>query len=279
MAGQGKSATVDEMPVKDNFFAQLDTEDDTVVEPVMEAAKQNLTPAMGDEFEQEADRLERLSQVKPPDTDKVEDKSEASELLKAMETQTENINALIESTKVAPQTVQTQTQEPQPKNLAEYLFGKDGAEEFVYDPEEAVSDPNSDSAKYHRAEIALEARKQIDRDKAETREQDAQTVFKNEKASLMKEFNMNDADFKKFEDEAEKRNVTLKDIYLMIHREEISKNIAQNTVKDFSQQRTRMSQMSPSMSAKGGQELQKESNSQYFGRLFNIDNKQFETTI
>ena len=57
MAGQGKSATVDEMPVKDNFFAQLDTEDDTVVEPVMEAAKQNLKPAMGDEFEQEADRL------------------------------------------------------------------------------------------------------------------------------------------------------------------------------------------------------------------------------
>ena len=95
----------------------------------------------------------------------------------------------------------------------------------------------------------------------------------------MSEFKMSEADFKKFEEEAEKRNVTLKDIYLMIHRDEISKNIARNTVKDYAGQRTRMSEMSPSMSARGGQELQKESSSQYFSRLFNVDNKKFETTI
>jgi len=234
---------------------------------------------MGDEFEQEADRLERLSQVKLPEAGDAGDKSDNSELLKAMKTQTKNIDALIESNKVVPQLVQKETQQEQPKNLAEYLFGKDKAEEFVYDPEEAVSDSNSDSAKYHRAEIALETRKQIDRSKAETKEEDAQQVFVKEKEALMKEFNLTDAGFSDFEKEAEKRNVTLKDIYLMIHREEISKNIAKNTTKDFATQRTRMSNMSPSMSAKGGQELQKESSSQYFSRLFNIDDKKFETTI
>jgi hypothetical protein len=279
MAGKGKSSTEDQMPKADNFFAQLDTEDEVVVEPVIEAANQNLTPKMGDEYEQEADRMERLSKVKPPKADNAGDKSDNSELLKAMETQTKNIDALIESNKAVPQAVQEKTQQEQPKNLAEYLFGKDKAEEFVYDPEEAVSDPNSDSAKYHRAEIALETRKQIDRDKAETREENAQQVFAKEKEALMGEFKMSEADFQRFEKEAEKRNVTLKDIYLMIHREEISKNIAKNTTKDYANQRTRMSNMSPSMSAKGGQELQKESSSQYFSRLFNIDDNQFETTI
>lgn len=277
MAGKGVSSTEDQMPKADNFFAQLDTEGDAQTRPIV--TDPNSTPAMGEAFEQEADRIERLSKAKPPETEKVGDKSDNSELLEAMKTQTENINALIEAQRTVSKSEQKETRTEQPKNLAEYLFGKEGATEFVYDPEEAVSDPNSDSAKYHRAEIALETRKQIERDKVEMREADSQKVFLKEKEGLMSEFKMSEADFKEFEEDAEKRTVTLKDIYLMIHRDEISKNIARNTVKDYAGQRTRMSEMSPSMSAKGGQELQKESSSQYFSRLFNVDDKKFETTI
>lgn len=279
MAGQGKSASEDQMPTKDNFFATLDNDDETQVSQTR-TVDENITqtPQMGADFIQEADRLEHKGEVKPSDADNAKDKSDNSELLDAMKTQTENINALIDSQK-NPSPQQTQPQAEQPKNLAEYLFGKDGAEEFVYDPEEAISDPNSDSAKYHRAEIALETSKQIARSKAESKEQDAQAVFKKEKTALMSEFKMSEADFDKFEKEAGARNVSLKDIYLMIHRDEISKNIAKNTVDQFSKQRTKMSQMAPAFASKGGQEIQPQTDSQFFSGLFGIKDNDFETTI
>jgi len=281
MAGQGASANEDQMPQADNFFATLDQEGETPnpqTRIIEENVTQTKTSQMGVDFTQEADRLENGEVVKPSDANIAEDKSDNSELVEAMKTQNDSINALIKSQQdLKP--IQQQTQTEQPKNLAEYLFGKEAASEFVYDPEEAVSDPSSDSAKYHRAEIALETRKQIDRDKAETKEQDAQTIFSNEKTALMSEYKMSEADFDAFEKSAKDRNVSLKDIYLMIHREEISKNIAQNTAKQYSTQRTKMSQMAPAFAAKGGQEIQKETDSQFFGSLFGINDKQFETTI
>lgn len=279
MAKQGASGTEDQMPAKDNFFATLDNDDEAQVSQAR-TIEENVTqtPKMGADFVQEADRLENKAEVKPSDADDAKDKSDNSELLEAMKTQTQNINALINSQQT-PSTQQAQPEKEQPKNLAEYLFGKDGAEEFVYDPEEAVSDPSSDSAKYHRAEIALETSKQIARSKAEADEQDAQTVFKNEKAALMSEFKMSEADFSEFEKTAGKRNVSLKDIYLMIHRDEIAKNIAKNTVDQFSNQRTKMSQMAPAFAAKGGKEIQPQTDSQFFSGLFGIKDNEFETTI
>ncbi len=279
MAGQqGMSATNDQMPKRDNFFAQLDKEDSDTGQAEIIEHNISQSPKMGAEIIQEAERLEKKLAVKPPDV--VEkatgDKSGNSELLEAMKAQTENINALIESKSSQPV---AQPKAEQPKNLAEYLFGKEGAENFVYDPEEAISDPSSDSAKYHKAEIALETRRQIDRAKAEDKENDAQAIFEGEKKALMEEFKMSDSDFAKFEKEAEARSVTLKDIYLMLHRDEISENIAKNTVNQFSSQRTRMSEIAPAFASKGGQEIQKETDSQFFGNLFNIKDNEFETTI
>ena len=275
MAGQGRSATKDEMPAKDNFFAQLDPED-TAEPNLIEPTDGKGTPKIDAVFVQEADRLEQKADVKLPDAEKVEEKSETAELIALAKTQAENINTLVESRTQQPQAVETQKE--QPKNLAEYLFG-DKAEEFVYDPEEAISDANSDSAKYHRAEIALEARKQIDRAKAEDTEADAQKNFSEEKKALMGEYGMSSVDFDKFEKEASERNVTLKDIYLMIHRDEISKNITKNLANQSSGQRTRMANMSPALSSKGGHEVQKPTDSQYFSKIFGVNNADLETTI
>jgi len=274
MAGQGNSATSDEMPTKDNFFAQLDTDDTQMTTPVKNAETVT-TPPIGEVIEQEADRLERLKSVKPPEAEPAGDKSDTDELKQMLKAQAENVNALIDSNKAKPT---QEPQKPQPKNLAEYLFG-DKAEEFVYDPEEAVSDPNSDSAKYHRAEIALEARKQIDRAKAEDDEESAQKAFIEEKASLMAEYGMSQQDFDKFETEASERNVSLKDLYLMIHRDKISKNITKNLTDQSAGQRTRMAALSPNLASSGGHEVQKPSSSQFFSSVFNINDNDFETTI
>lgn len=270
MAGQqGTSGVQDEMAPKDDFFATLDKED---------TPTQTATAPLGTEFEQEADRLER-GVIPTPDAVKVEAKSDANELLDVIKTQQDQINTLIEAQQSFKPVAQEATPKDQPKNLAEYLFGKDGAEDFVYDPEEAVSDPNSDSAKYHRAEIALETSKQIARDKASSAEETAQQQFETEKKQLMDEFKMTPAQFAKFEKDAATRTVTLKDVYLMMNRDEFAKNVAKNTVSTYANQRATMANISPALASSGGHELQAPTDSQFFGKLFGIDNSKFATTI
>lgn len=287
MSGKGKSSVKDEMPPADNFFATLDTDGDEEVQeevtPKIQIADPPQDGMQFDEFGnlvQEADRLERPpaepSEVSEKDT---KDKSD-EELVQALE---RNTKAFEELSKTASQRPPEPAQKPnpseQPQSLAEYLFGKEGAQNFVYDPDEAVNDANSDSAKYDRARIAMAARREIERSREEDAQASAEEQFKKEKKELMEEVGMSETEFNAFEQEAAQYPVSLKDIYFMIHRSEFAENVAKNTVKQFSKQRATMSNISPTLANRGGQEIQQPSDSQFFAGVFGINNRDFETTI
>ena len=121
-----------------------------------------------------------------------------------------------------------------PKNVKEQL-GLD--EDFVFDSDEAMSNPESDSAKMFAATVDRvvqgrlgEAQQRQAQQVAVARKQQAQTQ---EKAKFMQAHNMSEDDFNVMAEEAKTRTLTLEDIHFIINRDRTARNIDNNARQDM----------------------------------------------
>jgi len=110
-------------------------------------------------------------------------------------------------------------------------------EDFVYDQHEAVTDPNSDSAKVFNAymEKAVEQKVQgaITNEKKQNLAQANEYERQREETSFKEKHKMNDEQFATFVGQAKAHTLTLDDAFYLINRGQASAEVAQNTKKEM----------------------------------------------
>ena len=241
-------------------------------------------PQQPQPYVQEADRIEGLSRVTPanaqqPPVAQANPNTEA--LLKAfLVSQAQSQNQ--QSNAQQPQVIQN-FQQPAPEqnnlSLIERVLGKEKAADFVYDAEEAMLDDNSDSALVSRAKQAMVFNAVLDSREKENKATSQEGEFNAERDAFMTKMGWNKQQFDAFQEHAKKSNPGLEDIFWMLNKEKFAENASRSTVKQFTDQRAMMSQVSPSLGGNGEVGLQVLSDNAAFNQMFGIDDRIFKSSV
>ena len=149
---------------------------------------------------------------------------------------TREANRLREELESIKQQIKQAESPKQPSDLFEALgINKD---EFVFDQDEAVKNPNSDSGRVLRAMMAIEAarlyEKQQKAKELEMSEKEIQREFNEQKQSLMKEYNLTEDQFNDWiEKQGKNVRLDLKTAWIITHQEELDKKRMENVIKEL----------------------------------------------
>jgi|TARA_R110000765_G_scaffold25361_1_gene62712 hypothetical protein len=142
-------------------------------------------------------------------------------------------------------------------------------EDFVFDPDEAMSKPDSDSAKVLSATIDGVVQKRLN---------DALSTQKNENQRLTKEsefrskFNLSDSQWTEFLSFAKNKTLQLDDIYYLMNRGQREQNIAQSANQEVTNQMKKVQQRPQSLASTGSaSEPQKSPDDSVFEEILGID--------
>jgi isopentenyl phosphate kinase len=110
-------------------------------------------------------------------------------------------------------------------------------EDFEYDPSEAMSDPESDSAKLQNAHIDQLVQSRVNgilgREKQNAAVQQKRFIQKKQEVDFVKKHGMTPEEFGQFKSEAQKRSLNLDDIYYLLNKDRTATNVANNTKQDM----------------------------------------------
>ena len=142
-------------------------------------------------------------------------------------------------------------------------------EDFVFDPDEAMSNPDSSSAKVLGATIDGVVQKRLN---------DALSTQKNENQRLTKEsefrskFNLSEDQWKNFVSFAKNKTLQLDDIYYLMNKGQREQNIAQSANQEVTNQMKKVQQRPQSLASTGGSpEPQKSPDDSVFEEILGID--------
>ena len=130
-------------------------------------------------------------------------------------------------------------------------------EDFVFDQTEAMTNPDSDSAKVMNAHVdkmveqRVNAMYQREKDNADKVKQ--AKARETEEASFMKKHNMNAEDFASFKNRAKEHQMTLDDIHFLLNKDQAAANVATSTKKDMMNQMKNVRSMPTSASGANSQ--------------------------
>jgi hypothetical protein len=120
------------------------------------------------------------------------------------------------------------------KNVTERL-GLD--EDFVYDQDEALKDPNSDSAKVFNAHVDGLVQSRMNNAMQQQQKQQALDANKKAKqqeaAEFIKRHNMPREEFTSFMEGLKQKKITLEDLYYLQNRDKASQNVAKSVKEDM----------------------------------------------
>lgn len=110
-------------------------------------------------------------------------------------------------------------------------------EDFVFDAHEAVTEPDSDSAKALKQMIDMEADKRVNARLQQVEQKAAQNQAKQRLVSEVDAFKqktgMNDTQFEEMQNWAQSRELTLEDIYYLKNKGTAAQNVANNTKQEM----------------------------------------------
>ena len=119
------------------------------------------------------------------------------------------------------------------KSLKEKL-GHD--EDFIYDPNEAIDNPDSGSAKLQQAHVDELVNSRVNqvlaREKQAAQKTNTALIQKRQEMEFAKKHNMSKTDFENFKSQAQQRKLTLDDIYMLVNKDKSKTNIANNAKQD-----------------------------------------------
>ncbi|MBC8410477.1 MAG: hypothetical protein H8E12_17430 [Rhodobacteraceae bacterium] len=148
-------------------------------------------------------------------------------------------------------------------------------EDFVYDQHEAVTDPDSDSAKVFNAyvnqavdqKVASVVTKEKQNNLAMAKEQDRQA----EESSFRLKYDMTDDQFASFVDKARAHTLTLEDAFHVVNRDKVTEGVAKNTKKEMLSQMKNVRNIPTSMSNANSTEVEKSTEDNIFDALLGSD--------
>ena len=110
-------------------------------------------------------------------------------------------------------------------------------EDFVYDAHEAVTSPDSKSAKVFNSMVDKAVNSKVNnlmaREKAVADKARTQALIKTEEQAFKERHNMSDADFQVMMEKAKVRKFSLDDMHYLINKDNVNKNVAQSTKEDM----------------------------------------------
>ena len=123
----------------------------------------------------------------------------------------------------------------QPNTTIKEKLGLD--EDFIFDQQEAMENPDSDSAKLMNSHIDGLVQSRVNqvltREKQNANQMQQKFMQKKQEAEFMKKHNMSAEDFAQFKEQAKSRRLQLDDIHFLLNKDNAAKNVANNTKQDM----------------------------------------------
>ena len=143
-------------------------------------------------------------------------------------------------------------------------------EDFSFDPDDAFSDPKSDSAKVFGATVdGIVQRRlsnELGKQKTENQRLARETAFR-------QKVEMNDDEWSTFVDFAKNKSLELDDIYYLMKRKERESNIADNARQQVATQMKKVQEQPRSLATAGSAAVEQTQDDQVFDTLLGIDQK------
>ena len=110
------------------------------------------------------------------------------------------------------------------------------AEDFVFDPHEAVTNPDSDSAKVMNTMVNKQVEQRMKKHVGAERKRVAQTQIKTKMVQAEKDFKerhkLTDEQFADFQEKAKGHRMTLDDAFYLVNRDKVQQNVANASKED-----------------------------------------------
>ncbi len=110
-------------------------------------------------------------------------------------------------------------------------------EDFIFDGQEAITDPKSDSAKALRAMIDREADNKVNQRLSQEQQKNQQALNEYQETQRVEDFmkrtGMNEDQMNAMQDWANTRELTIDDIHYLMNKEQSAQNIANNTKQEM----------------------------------------------
>jgi len=268
---------VTEEAVSDDFFADLDK---SVNSGILEEADTSVSSASGDNKPQNV-KGEGQTQSQNDDVETLKqryaDSSKEGKRLSGKLNELEPFLPIINAMKDDPNLV-THVRNyfegggQAPKNMKEQLKLD---EDFVFDPDEAVSDQNSDSAKVLQATIDGVVQKRLNNTLSK---QKAENKRLSQESEFRQKYNMNEGEWNDFKTFAKTKTLSLDDIYYLKNRESRETNIAKDASNQVAQQMKNVNERPQSLATSGSQQVEVSQNDQLFDSILGID-KELESAF
>jgi len=261
---------VTEEAVSDDFFADLDR---SVNSGILEEADTSVSSASGDNKPQNV-KGEGQTQSQNDDVETLKqryaDSSKEGKRLSGKLNELEPFLPIINAMKDDPNLV-THVRNyfegggQAPKNMKEQLKLD---EDFVFDPDEAVSDQNSDSAKVLQATIDGVVQKRLNNT---LNKQKAENKRLSQESEFRQKYNMNEGEWDDFKTFAKTKTLSLDDIYYLKNRESRETNIAKDASNQVAQQMKNVNERPQSLATSGSQQVEASQDDQLFNSILGID--------
>ena len=254
----------------DNFFEELDNQVNSVV-----LENEAGEPVQQDVATAESSPREETVQEKGHDYEKrYADSSREAKKLKGRLNELEPYAPILDDMREDPNLISHikgyyEGGGSTPGNLKERLgLGED----FVFDYDEAIDNPSSDSSKLLNATIDGVVQKRLGEFATQSKEENQRVTAEQ---SFRTKHSMNDDEFKEIVDFAQSRPLTYDDVYFLMNRGKKDDRIAQNTKGEMMQQMKKVRERPSSAAATGSGNSSSERSSQdmVFDTLLGIDSE------
>jgi len=150
-------------------------------------------------------------------------------------------------------------------------------EDFIFDGQEAVTDPDSDSAKVMNAHVdgIVQQRvgQMLSQEKKHADQQIKAAELKKDEQAFIKKHNMSNEDFATFKEQANTHSMTLDDIHTILNKDKTAKNVAESTQNDMITQMKNVRSMPTSASGANSQGSgHKSQDREVFENILGFDN-------
>ena len=149
-------------------------------------------------------------------------------------------------------------------------------EDFVFDQQEAMADPESDSARLMNAHVDQMVQNRVGQmlqvEKQRASQVQNARVRQSEEQAFKEKNNMSDEQFEHFKENAKKHTMTLEDINYLLNRDKAAQNVAQSTKQDMLNQMKNVRNMPTSASGANSQGETKSVDRDVFDNILGFDN-------
>jgi len=244
--------------VAEEFFSQLDKQvmGETLEQPLETQAQpqQTTSPQENPEVEQQANPEMDVANLEKRYSDSSREAKRLNNQLQELEPYMPLLNAMKEDPNLITHVRgYFEGGGSAPKGIKEQL-GLD--EDFVFDYDDALSDPNSSSAKLFNATVDGVVQRRLE-DFA--RKQSETSRRASEESTFKSKYNISDGDYSDLMDYAKKHTLTLEDVYYLKNRDNRDTQVAEGARQEVIQQMKNVRQMPTSVASAGNTQREEKS--------------------